>query len=149
MQRLAVEATLAVTDLVATIHRTVADARTIVGKRVQARSSYSVTRSEPATVELEQARPAFSARRSISFRVGAFSSDKEHRGILIFVRRGVATQQCAKQGLAREIFGLRRLAASIASRRTTFAYCVTRYRTACKGKRLPARRARMVRFAVN
>jgi hypothetical protein len=61
--------------------------------------------------------------------------DKEHRGIPIYVRLGLISQEQAEQRLAEEIDRVNALLRCNANRRPTFADCAARYLTDSKDKR--------------
>src|SRR2546425_7112127 len=68
-------------------------------------------------------------------RNGGLIIDKEHRGIPIYIRLGLLSQQQAEQRLTEEIERVNALLQSNANRRPTFADCAARYLTDSKNKR--------------
>ena len=68
-------------------------------------------------------------------RNGGLIVDKEHRGIPIYIRLGLLSQEQAEQRLIEEIDRVNALLQCNANRRPTFADCAARYLTDSKNKR--------------
>ena len=68
-------------------------------------------------------------------RNGGLLIDKEHRGIPIYIRLGLLSQEQAEQRLIEEIDRVNALLQCNANRRPTFADCAARYLTDSKNKR--------------